>query len=419
MSKTDLTFITNEHGLHLKDRLAVLFGSSTRLFDCLVGYFYLSGFHLLHPHLENTEKIRVLIGIRTDHKTFELIEQSSGQGQLSLMSDVQVKETAPATLKEEFETSEDGENVETGVTTFVDWCRSGKLEIKVHPSKSIHAKLYIMTFAEGDRDVGRVITGSSNFTKSGLEGNLEFNVELKNRNDYHFARDKFEELWKEAVDVSSEYVETITNQSPYATFTAYELYLKLLYEHFQRELSQIQDIEDSDTPKGFKKLKYQVDAVFNAKAIVEKYGGVFLSDVVGLGKTYMAALLAQQLDGKHLIVAPPALLDENNPGSWKNVFRDFGIPHKDESIGKLETLSRYLDHFDPDAEKFKNIFIDESHRFRTETSQTYEDLAKICRGRRVILVSATPLNNRPSDILSQINKRKRSFTCRIEFADIH
>lgn len=63
MSKTDLTFITNEEGLHLKDRLAVLFGSSTRLFDCLVGYFYLSGFHLLYPHLENAEKIRGLHGI--------------------------------------------------------------------------------------------------------------------------------------------------------------------------------------------------------------------------------------------------------------------------------------------------------------------------------------------------------------------
>ena len=48
-----------------------------------------------------------------------------------------------------------------------------------------------MTFLKGDRDVGRVITGSSNFTYSGLVDNLEFNVELKNRTDYEFARQKF------------------------------------------------------------------------------------------------------------------------------------------------------------------------------------------------------------------------------------
>ena len=59
-----------------------------------------------------------------------------------------------------------------------------------------------MTFAEGDRDVGRVITGSSNFTQAGLAENLEFNVELKNRADYEFALKKFNELWADAVDIN-------------------------------------------------------------------------------------------------------------------------------------------------------------------------------------------------------------------------
>ena len=44
-----------------------------------------------------------------------------------------------------------------------------------------------MTFQDGDRDKGRVITGSSNFTEAGLQNNLEFNVELKDRSDYDFA----------------------------------------------------------------------------------------------------------------------------------------------------------------------------------------------------------------------------------------
>ena len=111
----------------------------------------------------------------------------------------------------------------------------------------------------------------------------------------------------------------------------------------------------------------------------------------------MAALIAQQLEGRSLVIAPPHLLDKHNRGSWPNVFGDFRVPHTDfESIGKLEDL------LERDVSKYANVFIDESHRFRTETNQTYEMLAQICRGKRVILVSATPLNNTPRDILSQI-----------------
>jgi hypothetical protein len=109
----------------------------------------------------------------------------------------------------DLEFSEDTRYVEEGVHKFIEWIRSGKLVIKAYPSQNIHAKLYIMTFKEGAIDKGRAITGSSNFTKSGLEDNLEFNVELKNPGDYEFAQNKFNELWKDAVDVSEKYVETI------------------------------------------------------------------------------------------------------------------------------------------------------------------------------------------------------------------
>jgi len=97
------------------------------------------------------------------------------------------------------------------------------------------------------------------------------------------------------------------------------------------------------------------------------------------------------------VIAPPHLLDKDNPCSWPNVFGDFRVPHTDfESLGKLEDLLQR------DTSKYANVFIDESHRFRTETTQTYEMLAQICRGKRVILVSATPMNNTPRDILSQV-----------------
>jgi hypothetical protein len=260
-----------------------------------------------------------------------------------------------------------------------------------------------MTFAHGDRDVGRVITGSSNFTYSGLVDNLEFNVELKNRADYEFAKQKFEELWKNSVDVSERYIQTIQEKTWLnPDVTPYQLYLKFLYEYFKDELSQSDEVFYKYLPQEFKKLEYQEQAVLNAKKILEEYGGVFISDVVGLGKTYISAMLAGQIDGRTLVIAPPVLLDKMNPGSWPNVFSDFRVPADFESIGKLDQILA------GGTEKYKNIIIDEAHRFRTETNITYEKLAEICRGKRVILVTATPYNNSPKDILSQIKSFQKA-----------
>ncbi|MDP1551930.1 MAG: helicase-related protein [Methanobacteriaceae archaeon] len=391
----DLTFITNEDENTLSERFNTLI-KDTKFFDVLVGYFYTSGFHSIYKSLENTEKIRVLIGISTDRNTFDLIEESKDTSRLSHK---EAKNDFSNEIAKEMEISEDSFRVEKGIGKFIEWLRSGKLEIKVYPSEKIHAKLYIMSFKEDDRDVGRVITGSSNFTKSGLKNNLEFNVELKNRNDYEFSLDKFNELWDDSIDVSEKYIETIRKETWLNdSITPYELYLKFLYEYLKEKINLDQsEMYKEFLPSDFMDLKYQKDAVMDAKMKLEEYGGVFISDVVGLGKTYISALLAQQLDGGSLIIAPPVLLDKKNPGSWPNVFYKFGInQYEYESRGKLDQIIQN------GTEQYKNVFIDEAHDFRNESTQMYEKLFQICRGKRVILVTATPLNNTPMDILSQI-----------------
>ncbi len=394
---TDLTFITNEKGQNLKTRFQTLI-RDTRFFDCLVGYFYTSGFFNLYKSLENTEKIRILIGISTNKSTFDLMEKTQIPHQMELkLSHAEAKERLEGEIEQEFEYSEDSRNIEEGVEKFVEWIRSNKLQIRAFPSNKIHAKLYIMTFSEGDRDIGRVITGSSNFTQAGLIDNLEFNVELKDSSDCNFALDKFNELWADSVDVGEKYVETIKTKTWLnQTVTPYELYLKFLYEYFKDELNLTEETSRRYIPEDFKQLEYQEQAVLNAKKILMEYGGVFISDVVGLGKTYIAAMLASQLDGRTLVIAPPVLLDKSNPGSWYNVMSDFRVPFDNESIGRLDDLLK------KGVEKYTNIIIDEAHRFRTESNLTYEKLAEICRGKRVILVTATPYNNSPRDILSQI-----------------
>lgn len=394
MTNSDFTFITNEPRQKLLDRFRVLI-KNTEFFDVLVGYFFTSGFYALYESLEPTKKIRILIGISTNKGVLELMNEST---QLELQfSHAETKGHFSDLVASEMEFSRDSRDIETGIIKFIEWLKSGKLEIKAYPTQNIHAKLYIMSFPEDAMDRGRVITGSSNFTQAGLFDNLEFNVELKNRSDYEFAKEKFEELWKVAVDVSDKYVETIQSRTWLNnTVSPYELYLKFLYEYFRDELGRSDELFYRYVPEEFMRLEYQEQAVLNAKRILQEYGGVFISDVVGLGKTYIAAMLAGQLDGRTLVVAPPVLVDKRNPGSWPNVFSDFKVPADFDSLGKLEQIA------EKGTAKYQNIIIDEAHRFRTESNITYETLARICRGKRVILVTATPFNNSPKDILSQI-----------------
>jgi hypothetical protein len=144
---TDLTFITNEAGKNLCNRFGVLLGEDTRFFDCLVGYFFVSGFHKLHPALTKTEKIRILVGIKTDRAIYELIQSAKEQQEFILESHAQVKAQLPGEILNELQKSGDSSEIEDGIHKFVEWIKSGKLEIRAFPSERLHAKLYIMTLA--------------------------------------------------------------------------------------------------------------------------------------------------------------------------------------------------------------------------------------------------------------------------------
>jgi len=394
----DLSFIVNEPGQTLLDRFEELI-KDCRFFDCLVAYFYISGFHLLYKALEGAEKIRILVGTGTNKMTYDLVKASDEESRDSLQfSHYEARQIIEKDIEEELADAEDKKKVEEGIRKFLDWLKQKKLEVRAYPSHSIHSKVYVLTFKEGDRDVGRIVTGSSNFSRAGLIDNLEFNVELKNRSDYEYAKQKFEELWKDAVDLSSDYIIIVTEKSWLnPNIIPYELYLKFLYEYFKDDLSRIDEIFVKYLPQNFRNFEYQQQAVLNSKKILEEYGGVFISDVVGLGKTYVAAMLASQLDGRTMVIAPPALLNKNNPGSWPNVFSDFNIAADFVSTGKLDVAKKLQE-----KREYKNIIIDEAHRYRTETTISYEDIAEICHGKRVILISATPYNNSPRDILAQI-----------------
>ena len=382
----DLTFFTNEPDRDLYSRFSNILKNNTQYFDILVGYFRTSGFFKLYDAMHDIEKIRVLVGLNTDAKTLEIIN----------LSHKETKETYGQDVEEEFSQSEDSLGVEQGVKAFIEWLRSGKIEMRIYPDATIHAKVYIM-LKNPEKDpehFGSVITGSSNFSLAGLVNNLEFNVELKDSRDVQFALEKFNELWDKSIDISKVYVETVEKKTWLRDdITPYELYLKTLYEYFMEEINTDREsVLDNIVPPDFMKLQYQLDAVVEAEKKLDAYGGVFISDVVGLGKTYICAMLANKVgNGKKLFICPPVLVKY-----WRDVLEDFGVAAKVESLGKLDSL------IESGIDDYKYVFIDEAHRFRNDDTQSFELLHQVCRGKKVVLISATPINNYSSDIENQI-----------------
>ena len=385
-------FITNQNGQTLYDRFTALI-KNTQYFDVLVGYFYLSGFYKLRQSLEPTEKIRVLVGLQADSQLVNL--NNLAQRDLDLVSSSEAISVIPALIKQDLENSEDNYDTYSSAVTFIEWVKQGKIEIRLYKKHKIHSKIYIMSFPESNPDKGRVITGSSNFTQSGLEGNIEYNVELRDDDDYKFAKAEFERLWAESFPLEEQFIETVNTETWVSdSITPYHIYLKFLYEHFKDDLELGEKTKDGVfKPDWHKDLMYQKQAVLSAKKILESYGGVFIADVVGLGKTIMGALLLQEYPrDKSLIITPPQLMDE-----WENVNIDYRLGARVVSVGKIDKLNQMVN-----LDDYNNIIIDEAHRFRNEATYNYVKLAEVCRGKRVILLSATPYNNNPKDLLSLV-----------------
>lgn len=255
---TDTTFFTNEPGSTLLDRFKKTL-KDVQYFDVLVGFFRTSGFHRLYGSLESIEKIRILVGLNVDRRTYEIIETARSSGEIDFESHSRTKRIFSEQTANEMDNSEDSYEVAMGIRKFLEFLitdcpnkeqdisngrNSKKMEFRTYPSEKIHAKVYISRFYSEDRDFGRVITGSSNFSESGLVSNREFNVELKDKADVEFALKQFEVLWKDSVDISRDFIETIQNRTWLREdITPYQLYLKMLYEYLKEDINLDPEME--------------------------------------------------------------------------------------------------------------------------------------------------------------------------------
>ena len=410
-------FFTNEGDNTLLKKFAGVFAHNPDIerFDALVGYLRASGYFALRPHLEKVLLIRILVGIDVD-------AQLAAQHRKGLLLLGDADKTVAAVRKQieaDVQSAPYRKEVEDGIRQFIADVAAKRVEIRAHSTKRLHAKIYIfLPRGFNEHKPGAVITGSSNLTAAGLGaenagGNYEFNVLLHDYDDVVFARDEFEKLWREGVTVLPEAVTGVVRESYLRDdLTPFELYIKFLTEYFGPAIDYDPNAE-SDLPKGVKALSYQGDAVNDGWLKLQKHGGFFLADVVGLGKTIVATRIAKKFfyhngfpahRSRILVITPPALRE-----NWETEMERFGL---DDAVRVLNNGSL---HKIRDPEKYDLIIIDEAHKFRNDTADGYDLLQKLCKTRtrhrlpdgefakkRVILISATPLNNRPADIRNQV-----------------
>jgi SNF2 family DNA or RNA helicase len=413
-------FFTNNDDNTLLRKFEAVFSYNPKIhhFDALVGYFRSSGYFRVRPFLDNVSEIRILVGINIDN----LLDNAYNQGFEFFKNDERTKEEFIKDLKKDIELANYDKETEDGILQFFDDLIAKKIQLRAHPDKKIHAKLYILRPQPFNQNtLSLAITGSSNFTDAGLgsskDSNYEFNVQLNDYDEVKFATDEFEKLWAESVELLPIDLQKVKKQTYlHEEITPFELYIKLLIDYFDKNIDYDPN-SISDLPKSFKRLSYQVDAVNEGYNMLLQHNGFVLADVVGLGKTVIATMVAKKFlmengkdNTKILVVYPPAV--EKN---WKNTFKYFNIDKYAKFItnGSLHKILENNEDFWA-KEEYDLIIVDEAHKFRNHTTGVFKNLQLICKSARenignvkgsqkkVILVTATPLNNKPDDIFYQI-----------------
>ncbi|MGQ9816527.1 MAG: helicase-related protein [bacterium] len=402
-------FITNSDAEELKKRISELINKSEEL-KFLVGFFYFSGIRELYAELKKNPQviIKVLVGLNVDKLNYQLIEYADLDDQKGQLSNDEISHKFLDSIKKSINSEHfDTQQFYEQVNFFVELIKKDRLIIrKTH--KPNHAKLYIFKLEGGQ--VGRknlFITGSSNLTKTGLTTQEEFNVEIS---DYGFedAEAYFDHLWDESIKITEnntikerlvEVIEKETLIKKITPFEAFALVLKIYLDSFERkEIGE--SIKNILEKNGYIPYQYQLDAISQALAIIEKNNGVILADVVGLGKTIIACCIARQLRRRGVIICPPGIIGDprRKDAGWNMYKEQFGLYDWEVwSLGDLEKLQEVLR---TKAKDIEVVIIDEAHRFRNQDTKGYEYLKNICRNKIVIILTATPFNNRPGDILS-------------------
>lgn len=356
-------------------------------FDIATGYFNPGGYFSLADKLNKVGKVRLLLGTepsKKDRNNHRLPGKSSGQKYQKEKVEKSLR-TLDEDLKQDRNLLGFKKYINENLKELIDFFKSDRVEVRRYEKGFLHGKAYIFAGEYG------VLAGSSNFTKAGLNTNLELNLGQYQPYVTEKVNDWFEKLWEKSkpYDLASLYEEQFRPYSPYL------IYLRALWERYKDEIE-----EEKEEQEGVIRLTtFQNDGLFRAKRFLDKYNGVIIADAVGLGKTYIAGKLIEEAVRKNrqraIVIAPAALRD----GMWRNFKSEMNIHFEVISYAQLRNSSQLGGNkniFGQEIEKYQLVIADEAHTLRNPSTNQAQALRKLLRGdppKDFVLLTATPINN--------------------------
>ena len=413
--------------------------------DVATAYFSIRGFAQVRETLPEVRRFRLLLGDKP----------TAGE-------DIGLRPDSAEYLRHELNAEPFTEATLLLVEDLIRFLRCDDVEVRLYLGHApeergrrrfLHAKCYLFYGGDGEQLFDDIyplvgIVGSSNFTAPGLVSNRELNLvhktilaedeiddpEVRREVQRHAPHrvdgditpehqrllksevgaraimdlsDWYEEQWQLAEDYKERLIELLDNSKfGGREYTPYEIYMKALYEYFRDDLDD--DIAPSSTRSAVELAEFQDAAVRKARRILARYDGVIIADSVGLGKTWIGKKLledyAYHRRQKALVICPASLKP-----MWESELQAASIAAR---VVTQESLA--MDHFDlRSVADVDVILVDEAHNFRNRHTKRYMQLENILaangrRGRqggrkKLILLTATPINNNIFDLYNQIN----------------
>ncbi len=400
---------------------------STETARFAVGYFFLSGLESIADRLENVKELRLLIGNTTNRETLEQLAE--GYQRLELVRDTLESQTYPKRTESSRMANETATNVrslvermdqtdqnEFLVKTLVRMISEKRLNVRVYTKGRLHAKAYIFDYYNTlfDRignpverhEKGIAIIGSSNLTLSGVSHNTELNVVVQGNDNHAELVEWFDELWNESQDFDEKLMREMQQSWAITATSPYDIYMKTLYTLVKDRLEgdDTKDILWNDEITS-RLADFQKVAVRQAIQIIRDFGGAFVSDVVGLGKSYIGAAIVKHFErtehSRPLIICPAPLVD-----MWERANEVYQLNARVISMGYLRGGDDGTFNFlvkDPKYRDRDFVLIDESHNLRHPDTQRYKVVQSfLATGKRCCFLTATPRNKSAWDVYHQI-----------------
>ncbi len=361
-----------------------------------VGYFYFSGFSLIAQSLKD-KNIKILVGIESDQETTDIVKSE--------------KEISEEYLRKFSETVDKDEILDKpeerdSYFIFKKKLKDGTLEVRQN-KRVDHSKEFIFEYSDKNAKMfnspGQTMVGSSNLTHSGFISNQETNVLIPDPENFKNTKLDFMDDWQNSIPLlnkdKAKIFEKYSSRFPFEqTPSPYLMYVRVLNEYFKDRSDDEIKLPKDITEDYFENYKYQRDAIAKGLDILKDHNGVLIADVVGLGKSIIASTIANNVGLRTIVICPPHLKEQ-----WKDYLYKFKVKG-----ARIYTSGKILDALSEDTPGQKLIIIDEVHKFRNDETKDYLNLYQLCHDsngkepNKIVLLSATPFNNKPSDTFSLI-----------------